>query len=209
MRLRNVKNKQELLDSPYLVRDPYTYKGKWRDYFHNSNPIHIEIGMGKGQFIIQMALLNPDINYIGIEKYDSVIVRALEKIPDNIENLVMIRMNALEIDSVFDHEVDHIYLNFSDPWPKKRHHFRRLTSTIFLEKYDKIFSSEASIEMRTDNQDLYIYSLESLSQYGYSFSNISFHLHRDCMPLVTTEYEDKFSKEDIPIYYFMSSKKKK
>ncbi len=209
MRLRNVKNKQEILDSSsYLVKDPYSWKGKWKEFFSNDHPIHIEIGMGKGQFIIGLALANPNINYIGIEKYDSVIARALEKVPEGISNLVMIRMNALEIDQVFFQEVSHIYLNFSDPWPKKRHHFRRLTSKIFLEKYDSIFEHDCCIEMRTDNQELYIYSLESLSQYGYSFYDISFHLHQDQDVSITTEYEDRFTKDGNPIYYFLSKKKK-
>ena len=140
MRLRNVKNKQEIMDnSSYLILNPKDYYGKWQCVFDNNNPIHIEIGTGKGNFIIGKALANPNINFIGIEKFDSVIARALEKIPDDLSNLKMIRMNALEIDEVFNHEVDVVYLNFSDPWPKKRWHKRRLTSSVFLEKYDSLF----------------------------------------------------------------------
>ena len=116
MRLRNVKNKKEIMDeSLYLVKNPEEYKGRWREYFQNNNPIYIEIGMGKGQFIINNALNNPDINYIGIEKYDSVIVKGLQKIPEGVNNLCMIRLDALDIDSIFDKEISLIYLNFSDP----------------------------------------------------------------------------------------------
>ncbi len=202
MRLRNLKNKEIIMDqSPYLIRDPENYRGKWKEVFGNDHPIQIEIGMGKGQFIIQNALANPDINFIGIEKYDSVIAKALLKIPENVPNLKMIRGNALEIDSMFDHEVDCIYLNFSDPWPKKRHHLRRLSSHVFLEKYESIFKGEKVIEMRTDNSDLFQYSLVSFSTFGYVLEEIYFDLHKEKMPSITTEYEDKFSKDDLPIYF--------
>lgn len=202
MRLRNVKNKEEIMNqSAYLIRNPEEYKGKWKDIFHNNHPIYVEIGMGKGQFVIQNALEYPAINFIGIEKYDSVIAKALPKIPEGIPNLVMIRGNALEIDSMFDHEISQIYLNFSDPWPKKRHHLRRLSSHVFLEKYESIFKGEKLIEMRTDNQDLFQYSLVSFSTFGYTLEEISFDLHKDNKPLITTEYEDKFSNEDLPIYF--------
>ena len=202
MRLRNLKNKEIIMDqSPYLIRDPENYRGNWKEVFGNDHPIQIEIGMGKGQFIIQNALANPDINFIGIEKYDSVIAKALLKIPENVPNLKMIRGNALEIDSMFDHEVDCIYLNFSDPWPKKRHHLRRLSSHVFLEKYESIFKGEKVIEMRTDNSDLFQYSLVSFSTFGYVLEEIYFDLHKEKMPSITTEYEDKFSKDDLPIYF--------
>ena len=136
MRLRNVKNKEEIMNnSSYLVKD--NFKGRWRDYFKNDNPIYIEIGMGKGKFIIENAIKNPNINYIGIEKYDSVIAKGLLKIPEGLNNLCMIRADALNIEDLFNHEVDTIFLNFSDPWPKKRHHLRRL-SRFFL-KNMKIF----------------------------------------------------------------------
>lgn len=207
MRLRNVKNKEEIMkQSSYLVEDSFPFKGKWKSCFKNNHPIYVEIGMGKGKFIIENAIQNPDINYIGIEKYDSVIARALEKIPEGLENLKMIRMNALEIDNVFSHEVDKIYLNFSDPWPKKRHHDRRLTSKIFLKKYDSVFKEDCDIEMRTDNEELFIYSIESFSQYGYSLYQVSFNLHRDYPPLITTEYEDKFVKQGNSIFYLTAKK---
>ena len=202
MRLRNVKNKEEIINnSPYLVKDPFAYSGKWKEYFGNENPIYIEIGMGKGKFIIENAKTYPDINFIGIEKYDSVIAKGLQKIPDGLANLAMIRADALDIDQIFHREVERIYLNFSDPWPKNRHHLRRLSSKVFLDKYDKIFKKDANIQMRTDNRDLYIYSLVSFSEHGYVLKKISFDLHQDEPPFITTEYEDKFTKDNLPIYY--------
>ena len=207
MRLRNVKNKKEIMDnSSYLVKDPTEYKGKWKELFNNNNPIYIEIGMGKGQFIINNALKYSDINFIGIEKYDSVIAKGLQKIPEGLNNLAMVRWDALGIEDIFDHEIDRIYLNFSDPWPKKRHNLRRLSSRVFLEKYENIFKSSKIIEMRTDNRDLFQYSLVSFSEFGYTLEEVSLDLHTDNMPEITTEYEDKFSKDGMPIYYVMCNK---
>ena len=207
MRLRNVKNKEEIINnSSYFIDDGSIYRGKWSEYFGNNNPIYIEIGMGKGQFIIENAKAYPNINFIGIEKYDSVIARALQKVPEGLKNIALIRMDALKIEDVFDHEIDHIYLNFSDPWPKSRHHLRRLSSRVFLEKYDLIFKGKKIIEMRTDNRDLYYYSLIEFSKYGYILEKISFDLHKDDMPLITTEYEDKFSLDGMPIYYVLCKK---
>ena len=208
MRLRNVKNKEEILNqSLYLIDNPYDNIGKWKAVFGNDNPIYIEIGMGKGKFIIENALKYPKINFIGIEKFDSVLARSLPKIPDGISNLLIIRMDALNIDKVFSKEIDRIYLNFSDPWPKKRHHLRRLSSKIFLNKYDLVFRGDNEIYQRTDNQGLYIYSLMSYSEHGYVLRDISFDLHRDEDNLITTEYEDKFSEKGIPIYSVVASKK--
>lgn len=208
MRLRNVKNKEEILrNSKYLITDGEQYRGKWREVFKNNNPIYIEIGMGKGKFIIENALKYPDINFIGIEKYDSIVAKGLLKIPDGINNLIILRMDALSIDKVFNREIDRIYLNFSDPWPKKRHAFRRLSSKVFLDKYDSIFNDHNEIYMRTDNRDLYIYSLESFSSEGYVLSNITFDLHKDCDNLITTEYEDKFSLMGMPIYAVVANKR--
>ncbi len=208
MRLRNVKNKEEILNnSNFLVKDYLDYKGSWNNYFKNDNPIYIEIGMGKGKFIIENAIKYPDINFIGIEKYDSVLAKSLPKIPDNLTNLAIIRMDALNIDNVFSKEISRIYLNFSDPWPKDRHHLRRLTSKVFLEKYDSIFKDIAEIYQRTDNQQLFIYSLESLSSFGYKLSDISFDLHSSASDdLITTEYEDKFSSKGMPIYSLVARK---
>ncbi len=208
MRLRNVKNKEEILNSSsYLIRDEEKYIGKWSELFGNNNPIYIEIGMGKGKFIIENAIKYPNINFIGIEKYDSVVAKCLPKIPDGLSNLLIIRMDALNIDKVFRHEVERIYLNFSDPWPKVRHSMRRLSSKVFLEKYDNIFSQNREIFLRTDNRDLYIYSLMSFSEYGYVLKDITFDLHATSdFPLITTEYEDKFSDKGMPIYAVVAVK---
>ena len=207
MRLRNVKNKKEIMDnSLYLIKNPCDYKGKWKELFGNDNPIYIEIGMGKGKFIIDNAIHYPNINFIGIEKYDSVIAKGLQKIPAGLNNLVMVRFDALGIEDLFDKEIDRIYLNFSDPWPKKRHHLRRLSSRVFLEKYEKVFKNGNIIEMRTDNRDLFQYSLVSFSEFGYTLEEVSLDLHTDNMPEITTEYEDKFSKDGMPIYYVMCNK---
>lgn len=207
MRLRNVKNKKEIMDnSKYLIKDYSKYKGRWNTYFKNSNPIYIEIGMGKGKFIIENAKKYPDINFIGIEKSDSIMAKALQKIPEGLDNLAMIRENADIIDEIFDKEIDHLYLNFSDPWPKSRHHLRRLTSKIFLDKYDNIFKSDRVIEMRTDNNNLFEYSLVSLSNHGYIFDKVSLDLHSEEIPEVTTEYEDKFSRDGDTINYLYAIK---
>ena len=140
MRLRNVKNKEKILNgSKYLIKNPEEYIGKWDQLFEKKQPIYIEIGMGKGKFLIENAIKYPDINFIGIEKYDSVVAKSLPKIPECLTNIVVIRIDALNIDKVFDKEIERIYLNFSDPWPKVRHSMRRLSSRVFLEKYDKIF----------------------------------------------------------------------
>ena len=205
MRLRNVKNKQEIMDSSnYLIMNPFDYIGKWNTVFGNCNPIHLE----KGNFIIGKALNNPDINFIGIEKFDSVIARCLEKIPDGLPNLKIIRMNALEIDKVFKKEIATIYLNFSDPWPKKRWYKRRLTSSIFLDKYDSLFQNDACIIQKTDNTELFEYSICSLSMNGYTITDISFDLHHsEIKDNIMTEYEEKFSKKGNPIYYLVAVKK--
>lgn len=210
MRLRNVKNKNEILNnSKYLVKDCFRYKSNWSSLFNNDNPIFIEIGMGKGKFIIQNALLNPDINFIGIEKQDSILARGLKNIPDGIKNLLIIRADANMIDEIFYKEIDKIYLNFSDPWPKNRHHLRRLSSKIFLDKYDDVFKGVNTIEMRTDNRQLFSYSLVSFSENDYILKKISLDLHHDDMPEVTTEYEDKFSSLNMPIYYVLCQKTRK
>ena len=210
MRQRNVKNKEEIMaNSSYLILDGSTYKGKWKKLFNNSNPIHIEIGTGKGNFIINKAINNPDINFIGIEKFDSIIARCLQKIPEGIPNLKILRLNALGIEDVFDKEIDTIYLNFSDPWPKKKWHKRRLTSNIFLEKYDKVFKKDKRIVQKTDNRDLFEYSIISLSCYGYKIVDLTFDLHNSHIEdNIMTEYEEKFSSKGSNIYYLEAVKEK-
>ena len=202
MRLRNVKGASEVIDkSPYIIKDYCGYKGKYNTLFKNDNPIHIEIGMGKGDFIIEMARNNPNINFIGIEKFDSVIVRALEKLDTDFSNLKLIRMDATQIEDVFDKEIDTIYLNFSDPWPKKRHEDRRLTSKKFLNRYDNLFKKDKTIIMKTDNRKLFEFSIISFVNYGYKIEEISLDLYKDDISSnVATEYEKKFHKLGLPIY---------
>ena len=204
MRLRNVKNKEEILkNTTYLITNPEEYKSNWNKVFNNNNKLYIEVGMGKGDFIIENAKRYPDINFIGIEKYDSVIARAIEKANlEELPNLKLVRMDANKIDEAFNKEVDLIYLNFSDPWPKKRHAKKRLTSEVFLKKYDSIFKNDKTIIIKTDNMGLFEYSLESLSQYGYTIEKISLDLHNsDIENNIETEYERKFSLKGNNIYY--------
>ncbi|MGN0974299.1 MAG: tRNA (guanosine(46)-N7)-methyltransferase TrmB [Bacilli bacterium] len=202
MRLRNVKNKEEILNNcNFLIVDPIIYKGHWHELFKNNNPIYIEIGSGKGKFVYENALKYPNINFIGIEKFDSVLARLIERVKEELPNLYIIRMDALNIDEVFSHEIDRIYLNFSDPWPKKRHALRRLTSPVFLNKYENLFKNEKSIYLRTDNQHLFEYSIESMSDYGYKLKDVSLDLHKiEDEERITTEYEDKFVSLNNRIY---------
>ena len=201
MRLRNVKNKEEILNnSSYLVKNPMDNKGKWNKVFNNSNPIYIEIGMGKGKFIIENAIKYPNINFIGIEKYDSVLVRSLEKI-DYLDNLRFIRADAINVDEIFDKEIDIIYLNFSDPWPKERHRHRRLSDEYFLKRYDSLFATKKHIIMKTDNRKLFEYSIIQFTNYGYKIDNISLNLYDDdIIDNIPTEYENKFQSKGLPIY---------
>ena len=202
LRLRNLKNKEEILEScDFLITDSSQYKGKWNKLFGNKNPIYIEIGMGFGKFIYENAMRNPNINFIGIERYDNVIARAIKKFDKRLDNLYIVRLDARDIEESFDKEVDLIYLNFSDPWPKKRHASKRLTSIEFLKRYDNIFKNKKTIIMKTDNRDLFISSIESLSSYGYSLNNISFDLHSREETIITTEYEEKFISKGNSIYY--------
>ena len=190
MRLKHIKDADKIINrSTYIIENPEEYKGLWNKLFNNDNNIEIEIGTGKGKFIIEKALQNPNINFIGIEKYDSPLVSAVKKLEElDINNLRLICYDALTIDNVFDREISKIYLNFSDPWPKKRHTKRRLTSNRFLEKYDLIFKDTKRIEMKTDNDNLFNYSCESLIEYGYKI------IEKDTNHIsdITTEYEDKF-----------------
>ena len=208
MRLKNIKGASErILEGKYFINNPNEYKGKWHKLFNNNNPIYIEIGMGKGNFIIKNAIENPNINYIGIEMYDSVILRAVEKTNElELNNLYLIRTDARLIEDVFDKEIDLIYLNFSDPWPKERHAKRRLTSTRFLARYNNIFRGDNHIIMKTDNLDLFNYSVDSLKEYGYTINEISNDLHKEKDNIITTEYEDKFTSKGMKINYFAASK---
>lgn len=209
LRLRNVKNKDEILNSTdYLEITPNENKSKWNKEFGNNNPIHIEIGMGKGDFIIESAIRYPNINFIGIEKYSSVLARAIEKLHDKeLPNLRLIRMDANFIEDVFDKEIDTIYLNFSDPWPKKRTAKRRLSSDVFLDKYKNLFKKDYNIIMKTDNMNLFEYSLESFSRNGYILEKVSLDLHSsDIENNIETEYEKKFVAKGNKIYYVNAKK---
>ena len=202
MRLKNVKGANEIIiKGKYYIKEPNKYKGKWQEEFNNNNPIHIEIGMGKGDFIIENALKYPNINFIGIEKFDSVIVRAIQKSNElELNNLKLIRMDAINLEEIFDHEIDTIYLNFSDPWPKDRHAKRRLTSPIFLNLYENIFKNNKHIIMKTDNNDLFNYSLESLTTNGYKITYKTNDLHNENnINNIMTEYEKKFISKGIKI----------
>ena len=203
MRLRNVKNANSILDkSSYVVKNPTDYQGNFNKLFNNSNPIHIEIGMGKGDFIINMAKEYPDINFVGVEKYESVLVRAVQKLEDkNIPNLYLLNVDAKELNNIFNHEIDTIYLNFSDPWPKTKHEKRRLTSNTFLPIYDEISIKDTHIIQKTDNKALFSYSIMNLSLNGYIFNKISLDLENDDIPNIKTEYEKKFSEKGESINY--------
>ncbi len=213
MRLRNVPGSREFIEeNKYAIKNPEELKGKWRELFNkgSDSKLHIEIGMGKGKFIIKQAEVNPDINYIGIEKFSSVIVRALEK-RDLLEsdNLYFIRFDAEEIESIFDEgEVDRIYLNFSDPWPKKRHAKRRLTSVQFLERYNKILAKDGKIIFKTDNRDLFDFSLEQAEEAKWTIESYTYDLHNSeyAKGNIMTEYEEKFSSEGIPINQMIISR---
>lgn len=204
MRLKNVKGaKEQIESSDYIILDYEKYTGNFNKIFNNDNPLHIEIGMGKGDFIINMAKKYPNINFIGIEKFDSVIVRAVQKLNNEelLGNLKLIRMDALNIDKIMHKEVDTIYLNFSDPWPKKRHERRRLSSFDFLKKYDNVFRNQKHIIMKTDNRKLFEYSIKSFTDYGYNINDISLNLYDDdILDNVPTEYEIKFHNKGMPIY---------
>lgn len=204
MRLKKVKNAKERVEaSEYYVSTPSEYKGKWNEFFKNNNPIHIEIGMGKGNFVIGMAKAHKDINYIGIEMYDSVMVKAVEKLKQEekpLKNLKLVLIDAMKIDEIFENEISRIYLNFSDPWPKAKHEKRRLTSKIFLEKYDKIFKGQKQIFQKTDNNDLFDFSMVSLVENGYKLRNVTRDLHSENVSdNIMTEYEEKFSNAGIKI----------
>lgn len=209
MRLKHVKGAEDIIkEGIYYIDNPKEYKGVWNKVFNNDNPIYIEIGMGKGDFIIENACKYPNINFIGIEKFDSVIVRAIQKSNElELDNLKLIRMDALEINEVFDKEIDRIYLNFSDPWPKARHEKRRLTSKVFLEKYDQIFRGVPNVIMKTDNNPLFEYSLESLVEYGYEITSSTRDLYKeDITDNIATEYEKKFVSKGISINRLIAHK---
>ncbi len=205
MRLRNKPwASEKIAEYPhYIIPEPETKKGKWADVFGNNNPIHIEVGTGKGQFVTGMAKQNPEVNYIGIELYESVIVSALDHlIQEGLPNLKLLNVNAKDLKDFFDEsEVSRVYLNFSDPWPKTKHAKRRLTYKTFLDMYKHILIPKGEIHFKTDNQGLFEYSLMSFSEYGLLLKFLSLDLHKsDFEGNVMTEYEEKFSAKGQRIY---------
>lgn len=213
MRLRNIPGSREYLEaSPYVIQDPASLRGTWRTYFGNDHPIHIEIGTGKGRFIIEMAELHPDINYIGIEKYSSVLFKAVKKEEDkNLPNVRYIRWEAELLLDVFGrNEVDRIYLNFSDPWPKKSQAKRRLPCKEFLRLYSEFLTPDGTIEFKTDNADLFAFAEGEVDAGGYRIDAITHDLHHDPVMNegnVMTEYEAKFSAKGNPICKYIISRK--
>lgn len=209
MRLRNITGSRDVIaQSPLVIHEPKQHKGSWKEVFGNDYPIRIEVGMGKGRFIYQLAKLNPDVNYIGIEKYSSVLLRALQKMESEpLSNLFFIRMDAEEIAEVFGkEEIDRIYLNFSDPWPKDRHAKRRLPSGEFLKRYDSFLKKDGILEFKTDNRDLFDFALGELDDAGWEAVQVTFDLHHDqemSAGNIMTEYEEKFSALGNPIYKYI------
>lgn len=212
MRLRNIPGADDAIEqSVYCIKEPETHKGHWQEVFTNVQQLHIEIGMGKGRFIMDLAAANPNINYLGIERYSSVLLRALQKMEVNpLPNLKFICMDAADIAEVFaPEEVSRIYLNFSDPWPKDRHAKRRLTSRQFFARYDQILAKDGHIEFKTDNQDLFTFSLEEIPEAGWQLDASTRDLHHD--PVlnegnIMTEYEEKFSSMGNPICKLIASR---
>lgn len=216
MRLRNIPRAQEEIDAnPIAVKEEKKYRGNWNTVFENEKPIHIEIGMGKGQFILELAKQNPDKNYIGIERYSSVLLRALEKHDTEeyreLSNIRFICMDAAELPEVFaPGEVEKIYLNFSDPWPKARHARRRLTSTRFLNIYEKVLVEQGIVEFKTDNRPLFEFSLDQVEEAGWELKAHTFDLHNNKEMNegnIMTEYEAKFSSMGNPIHKLIAKRK--
>ncbi len=214
MRLRNIRGSREVIaGSAYVVHEEEKRAGSWHEIFGNDHPIYIEIGMGKGKFIMALAKANPEINYVGIEKYSSVLLRALEKLEREEEppaNLLFIRMDAESITKVFaPDEVDRIYLNFSDPWPKDRHAGRRLTSKEYFSRYDQILIPGGRVEFKTDNGPLFDFSVESVREAGWKLDAVTYDLHHDSELVhgnVMTEYEERFSSMGNPIHKLIASR---
>lgn len=213
MRLRNISGSRDVIAvSPYVVKDAQQYRGKWAELFGNTNPVYVEVGMGKGQFLHTLASLHPENNYVGIEKYSSVLLRAIQKMEaDELPNLKLLRMEAEEIASVFGKgEAAGIYLNFSDPWPKDRHAKRRLPSAEFLARYDEIVAAGGKIEFKTDNRALFDFALQELERSVWKAELVTYDLHADEVLMqgnVTTEYEEKFSAEGNPICKYVLVRK--
>lgn len=212
MRLRNIKGaREEIASNPYVVQDPRAQRGQWRTLWNSPAPIHIEIGMGKGRFITTLAQNHPEIHYVGMERYSSVLLRGLQKMENSpLDNIRFICDDATYLTEMFaEHEISKIYLNFSDPWPKDRHAKRRLTSNRFLPMYDQVLSLDGTLEFKTDNADLFAFSLESIEEAGWNLDVVTWDLHQN--PVlnegnIMTEYEEKFSAKGNPIHKLIASR---
>lgn len=204
-----IKNADQIVsNSTYVVNNPSKYKNKWNDFFGNKNPIKLELGMGRGDFIIEMAKTYPNINFIGLEINDSQMVMAVKNLERlKLPNLKLINADAMNIAEYFGKEIDTIYLTFSEPWPKKIDEKKRFTHFTYLKLYDRIFKKHKHIILKTDNKGLFAYSLETLSQYWYVFDKISLDLHNDERQIsnIMTNYEKQYQKEGRPIYYIDAS----
>ncbi|MBR4231228.1 MAG: tRNA (guanosine(46)-N7)-methyltransferase TrmB [Bacilli bacterium] len=205
MEYNKVKNANYILSSSnYVVKNAEKYRNKWNDFFGNKNPIDIELGMGRGDFIINMALENPNTNYVGIELNESQTATAAQRVVGKkINNLKFIQMDAADLDKVFGKEIRTIYLTFSEPWPKKIDEKKRFTHINYLKLYDRIFKKDKHIILKTDNKGLFAYSLETLSNYWYVFKKVSLDLHNDERGIhnIMTDFEKKYYEEKRPIYY--------
>ena len=212
MRLRNIKGAREAIEaSPYVILDPENYKGRWHEVFGNDHPLRLEVGMGKGQFIMEQARRHPEVNFIGIEMYSSVLIRALQKMEEEeLSNLKFLRIDARTLPECFGTgEVDRIYLNFSDPWPKDRHAKRRLTSRQFLARYDQVLKSDGIIEFKTDNRPLFDFSLEEAKEANWHIDLCTYDLHHEedlMQDNIMTEYEARFSAQGNPIHKMIISR---
>ena len=212
MRLRNIKGAREAIEaSPYVILDPENYKGRWHEVFGNDHLLRLEVGMGKGQFIMEQARRHPEVNFIGIELYSSVLIRALQKMEEEeLPNLKFLRIDARTLPECFAQgEVDRIYLNFSDPWPKDRHAKRRLTSRQFLARYDQVLKSDGIIEFKTDNRPLFDFSLEEAKEANWHIDLCTYDLHHEedlMQDNIMTEYEARFSAQGNPIHKMIISR---
>ncbi len=209
MRLRNIPRAQNVIEeSRYVIRDPQQHRGCWKELFGNDHPVRLEIGTGKGKFLLQLAAENPNFNYIGLEKYSSVLLRGVEE-QDQLQlpNLYFVRGEAELLTEYFgEGEIDRIYLNFSDPWPKERNAKRRLPSHQFLQRYDEILVQGGTIEFKTDNRDLFDFGLAEAPLGGFRVVQCTYDLHHDPVMNqgnIMTEYEERFSKKGNPICKFI------
>lgn len=204
MRMRRKKNRETRFENcaDLVVREPIEWKGRWQEYWKNERPIHVEIGCGKGKFILEMAQKFPEINFIAIEKCLDVLILAMEKIKNHqVKNVAFLLGDAALLCDIFERgEVERIYLNFSDPWKKAKQAKRRLTYRTFLEKYEKVLAPDGEVHFKTDNRPLFDFSLAEFDQMGLEVSELTYDLHHSGFEgNVMTEYEENFSSKGVPI----------